>query len=253
MLKKLTLENTLNTHYLGPHIDEGPLPAVFYFCISAQDSLSLDPIHQPARACADQSLRIFSVDLPFHESYISPDEEPIRRWAEALKRGTDFISPFCDQMRQLIDELVNRQVIDPDKIGLMGLSRGVLLACHLALHIQTKAILGFSPLLRFDTIADFSNEEQKLIDRLSLFNYLDTLYSKTFRFYMGNCDTKTSTKTCMDFILHLADRAYEKGLRSSPIELIIGPSIGYKGHGTTKETFTQGAQWLKSQLIEVSH
>ena len=46
--QQLNLTSDIQLEYLGPSINLGPLPAVFYFALSATDSLSLDPFDQPA-------------------------------------------------------------------------------------------------------------------------------------------------------------------------------------------------------------
>ncbi|MDN3509058.1 MAG: hypothetical protein P0S93_03435 [Candidatus Neptunochlamydia sp.] len=43
------------------------------------------------------------------------------------------------------------------------------------------------------------------------------------------------------FISKLAVEAHKNRIRSSPIELLIGPSICYKGHGSSPEIFKVGA------------
>jgi len=47
----------------------------------------------------------------------------------------------------------------------------------------------------------------------------------------------------------LANAAYEKRIRTSPIEMHIVPSIGLMGHGTSPETFQAGAEWMQQELL----
>ena len=53
----------------------------------------------------------------------------------------------------------------------------------------------------------------------------------------------------LQFVRKLTDDAFESGIRSAPIEMIITPSIGYQGHGTSTHVFEEGAEWLKERLI----
>ena len=218
--------------FIGPPLDEGPLPAVFYFALSANHSLHLDPFNQPVKALESDQLRIFSFTLPLHDVE-KPPQSGVDWWREA---DSDLITPFIDDVVGQIEDLIAQNVVNKEQLGLMGLSRGVFIACHVARKLPIKALLGFAPMLTMG------------VDHLDIPQFSEQLCQNQIRFYMGNRDKKTSTKTTMDFILSLADHAYEKGLRSSPIELIITPSIGYKGHGTAQETFIEGANWLRKRL-----
>jgi hypothetical protein len=70
------------------------------------------------------------------------------------------------------------------------------------------------------------------------------LLSKKIRFYVSCRDTRISTKDCFELIHNLAIASQAAGIRSPELELIIKPPIGMHGHGTSKETFIEGAQWL---------
>ncbi|MEK7340133.1 MAG: hypothetical protein AABZ92_05425, partial [Verrucomicrobiota bacterium] len=59
--QQLNLASDIQLEYLGPSVDLGPLPAVFYFALSARDSLLLDPFNQPAVYLSQFPLRIFSI------------------------------------------------------------------------------------------------------------------------------------------------------------------------------------------------
>lgn len=225
---------TLDIRFLGPPLSSGPLPALFYFAISAKDSLSLPPFCQPIEAINTDLMRIFSISLPFHNNAPPLPDNAVYQWTQ------ESITTFHKECARYIDSLIETNSILPQRIGLMGLSRGVWVACHVALllcHVQ--ALLGFAPMLKHPSLPS-----------LDIPHYTSDLYHHTLRFYMGNRDKKTSTKTTMDFILSLADVAYEHGIRSAPLELIITPSIGHFGHGTAKETFTEGALWIQNQLID---
>jgi esterase FrsA len=62
-------------------------------------------------------------------------------------------------------------------------------------------------------------------------------------------DTRVGTNHAFSFIDHVAKKAHKHHIRSSPIELIVGPSIGYQGHGTSPEVFKAGANWAREALL----
>jgi predicted esterase len=234
-----------NTQLLGPPIEAGPLPAVFYFSLSAHDSLQLDPYNQPAIYLSNPALRIFSISLPGHD--LLPPTEALRFWADEIHQGRDVIQAYVKEVADYIGHLIHKQVIDPERLGVMGLSRGAFIASHTAALIpEIKHILGFAPLTRLRNVQEFQDLD---VDRWDLTHLADKIYNRNIRCYIGNRDTRVGTESCFEFISALANTAFEQKISSSPIELFITPSIGHKGHGTSPEIFREGAAWLEKKLL----
>jgi len=214
--------------HVGPGLDKGPMPAIFYFALSAQDSLYTDPFNQPVTALNNLPIRIYSIDLPAHENGKSP-HEAMDLWAES-----DLLTPFFTQCQSEIDEIIKSGTIT--KAGTMGLSRGGWVALQMAIRNPTiSSICAFAPITNTKWI------KSPPLD-------LDILSEKTIRFYIGNHDSRVSTRSAFDLIETLADTAFEKKIRSAPIEMMITPSIGHHGHGTAPHIFTDGAKWLYEKL-----
>ncbi len=219
--------------FKGPPFSEGIMPAVFYFALSAEESLSLDPYNQPVKMLEEKRVRIFSATLPFHGPEWD-NKEAMKHWAE----NPNSLIPFINETHKEILELIIKGVIDPGRMAAMGLSRGAFAAAHLAAkEPRIDTLLGFAPLISLD-------KEHAL----SLENIAATLIGKNVRFYIGNRDQRVGTDQCFSFIHHLADLSYHAGYRSPPVELIISPSIGHKGHGTAPQIFQDGINWLTNKL-----
>ena len=202
--------------WIGPPLKEGPLPAMVYFSLSAEESLELDPFNQPAVAQLEHPMRVISFTLPGHEN----GARDLSLWNESL------LSSFAEKVA------LELSTFPITKLGAAGLSRGAAVACHLAAVMPSvEAILGFAPMT--------SHLSPQIIQ---------TIANRKIRFYIGNHDTLVGTDKCAFFIEELAKAAYLQGIRSSPIELIIGPSIGRAGHGTSPATFVDGALWMRRQL-----
>ncbi|QLH36137.1 MAG: hypothetical protein HWD61_08375 [Parachlamydiaceae bacterium] len=128
-----------------------------------------------------------------------------------------------------IESLIQQGFIDPNKMAVGGLSRGAYVAAHLAAkEPRLKYLLGFAPMVIFPGV--------EAIDTL-----IPKLVNHQVRFYIGNHDLRVGTEASFIFIHKLADAAYQHGHRSPPMELIISPSIGYKGHGTLPLSLNQAA------------
>ncbi len=245
----LDLKSDIKIAYLGPDIADGPLPAIFYLALSSEESLCQDPFNQPAAYLSSLPMRIFSLTLPGH-GYNLPATQAMTIWAKELASGRNFLQEFVDKVQYAVEGLIHQGVLMPDRLGIMGLSRGAFAATHVAAQIMHfRWILGFAPLTKLAYIREFQEiPNDHLARQLDLENLVDKVHDRNVRFYIGNLDTRVGTRNCYDFIEKLSQKALENKIRSPQIELLIGPSIGSQGHGTSKEIFHQGAQWMAERL-----
>ena len=221
------------TLFVGPPIEDGPLPALFYFALSAEDSLGQDPYNQPVQFLQGLPLRVFSITLPAHENNFPP-EKAMNVWAKRIKGGEDLISPFIASVKRTVEKLKPHLT----SCAVAGLSRGAFIACHVAaLCPEFTHILGYAPLTQLDYAPD-----------LNLETLSSKLFNRKIRFYIGNHDTRVGTEHAFSLIHALANEANSNRIRNAPIEMIIGPSIGYQGHGTSPRVFQAGVDWLKKEL-----
>jgi esterase FrsA len=248
-LNTLQLNSSTQIDYLGPSLAAGPLPAIFYFALSSQESLCQDPFNQPAAYLARLPLRIFSISLPGHGPQL-PAIQAMTLWAQEIASGNNCVKMFIDKVSDAIEELTNQGFLLADRLGVMGLSRGAFIATHLAARVPLfRHIVGFAPLTRLSAIKEFQQiPDLRLTNQLDLENLIPQVHDRQIRFYIGNVDTRVGTRNCFDFIEKAAQAALEHKIRSPQIELIITPSIGQHGHGTSKSAFHAGAQWLAEQL-----
>lgn len=247
--KTIQLLSDLEVSYIGPNLEKGALPAVFYFALSAEESLNVDPYNQPALFFLDYPIRVFSLDLPAHGKG-QKAVDAITVWAKEMSQGKDPISEFIDKATLAIETLLEKGHLIEDKIGLMGLSRGGLIACHVASKLSyLRHILCFAPLTDLALSKEFQGlKEDHAVKKLNLRNLTSTIFDRSLRFYIGNRDVRVSTSACFHFMESLVETAFQHQIRSPQIEMFITPSIGQFGHGTSKESFISGAQWLAEEL-----
>lgn len=248
-INKIDPPSGLTIYHKGPPLTGQPLPALFYFALSGEDSLNLDPFNQPAMMLEHDPIHVFSFTLPFHgPGFVNT--EAMRNWADEIKQHNNFIKTFIDQAIQNIHFLIDQKFINPEKMAAAGLSRGGLIAVHLAAREPLiKTILGYAPLTDPVIMEDFKELRNNPITvSLSLCNVMDKIYDRSLRFYMGNRDIRVSTEHCFQFIKNLTETAFQKGIRSPQTELILYPSVGHKGHGTPPHIFRSGIDWIKEKL-----
>jgi esterase FrsA len=237
-------------YYCGPNLSEGLKPTIIYFSLSAQASLSEDPFNQPVLSWIKSGFRVFSWDLPFHGPNLDP-HQAMHSWAAELSRNRFFISDFIEICQKHLQFLIDYNWIEKSSVGVAGLSRGGFIATHLAAKTDfLKTVLGFSPMTQSPSIDEFKNVHINHQEEINLIKLIDQLSHVSLRFYIGNHDKRVQTEACYQFIHSLSHQIYEKGIRSPPIELIVYPSIGFKGHGTPSNIFENGSQWMMTQLTQ---
>lgn len=239
----------LSVDFIGPDLGFGALPALFYFALSAHESLSVDPYNQPVVYLSSFPLRIFSFDLPGHGVHLS-SQEALRTWAEAFERKDNILDPFVHQVTDLIHALEEKLIIAKGKCAAMGLSRGAFIATHVAAKCSPiRAIVGFAPLTKLAFAKELQScSQMQLLEEMDIAHSIPFLLDRSVRFYIGNCDKRVDTRSCFAFIEKLATEMDAMHIRPAQAELIITPSIGFQGHGTSPHTFHDGAEWIAQQL-----
>ena len=228
--------------FIGPPLSDGPLPAIFYFALSAHDSLHLDPFNQPVEAWKKHPVRVFSIDLPAH----GPGEDKMEAmsvWAKQLTHDpVGYFEPFFFRFGEVLKELA--PYIDADNIAVAGLSRGGFIATHLAARFPViKSVLGFAPATKLIELKGFPSEASQH----DLVHLIPKLKHITLKFYIGNHDILVNTQDAWEFCRDLAEHKFQNGERSPQVYFSMYPSIGHRGHGTPPGVFQEGAQWLITQ------
>lgn len=251
-IKPLAVKISKNTtlHYSGPKLEKGPMPTLFYFALSAQDSLGTDPYNQLVQFLPTTDIRIFSLTLPYHEPPLRP-QDALQSWAEDFSNGDDPLSPFFDQVEEAVGFLFAENLVDKEKMALAGLSRGALIAMFTAIRIPSfKHLLFFAPLTDLSQATEYKDLSSHPLVKTYLSKSLASqLYDKHYKIFIGNRDERVSTKSCFELVERLVEEAFNHGIRTPPIELTLYPSIGFKGHGTPPEIFKEGANWLAETLL----
>ncbi len=243
--------------FIGPPLSQKSIPTLIYFALSATDSLATPPFNSPITHLDTNAMRIISFTLPCHDDigsemkqgFASP-EKALSLWADHFSQGADVLAPFIDSVDKALSYLISENLIDIDKLFVSGLSRGAFIATMLgAKREDIKYILGFAPLVDLSFAKEFDPlKNNPLVIPYDLKKHVDKLFGKTIRFYIGNHDERVETKESFDLIYACSKKASSHRIRSAPLELIIYPSIGHKGHGTPEEIFSAGAKWIKSFL-----
>jgi predicted esterase len=242
----LSVSPEIVLYHTGPSLDSGPLPSLFYFSLSGEESLCLDPYNQPVQFLQGEKIRVFSMNLPGHEKGQAA-KDAIQFWADEFTKGEDPIHTFLKKAAIAIEYAIQQELIDPAKMAAAGLSRGAFIAAHLvARDPRFKALLCFAPLTKLHLVREFTPiKDHPLIHSYALEEIAPALGSRAVRLYIGNEDARVGTRSCFDFAMAIVR---EKKTRASKVDFLMSPSIGHMGHGTSPENFQAGAKWIAQIL-----
>jgi predicted esterase len=247
-LKSLKINDKTTCFYIGPDISKGATPTLFYFALSAEDSLLQDPYNQLIQFLPEETLRIFSLTLPFHEPPLKP-QKALSHWAESFEKGEDVLTPFIDEVENCVSYLKKNHLLT-NQTAVAGLSRGALIAVLIASKMALfRHLLLFAPLTDLTYAKEFSSLSQNpSLEKYQSVNYAKDLFDRNIFATIGNHDQRVSTENCFRFISAVTDIAIKEGLRSPQVSMHIYPSIGMGGHGTPPEIFKKGALWIEQEL-----
>jgi pimeloyl-ACP methyl ester carboxylesterase len=209
-----------------------------YFALSQQASLHEDPYNQFPLFLHSLGHSIVSITLPFHET-----DFDLSPWKKAFLENRDILSPFLDKVARFVKPQLEKGAL----FSVAGLSRGGLVAMLLAAQIkEIKNIVLFAPVLDAEYIFQ---TKHPLLKKMSPLHMIESFLEKNIAIYVGNNDERINSKYCAEFIFNLAKAAKAQNICNYSYELFVKQSIGHLGHGTSKESFEQGALWLDKKSL----
>lgn len=234
--------NDLKIYSLG-HLNKKS-PTLIYLALSGEESLSLDPFNQPALYASELGFSVISLTLPAHDPPYHK-QDAMKNWALEFSKENNILEEFISKAKENIDDLLKKGYCS--NLAVAGLSRGGFVGLHLAARVpQIEKVICYAPLINLEVLEEFQPLiKHPIVQSWNLSSYLDQLVGKKFYFSIGNRDQRVDTHTCFGFFEELVNISYQKGLRTPPVEMVLTPSIGFKGHGTSPSAFKSGIDWLK--------
>jgi dienelactone hydrolase len=221
-----TIETKKLTFYYKEPENQAIKHTVFFFSLSAEDSLTLAPFCRPVDTLIENGVRVVSVTLPGHENNARP-----YGIQEIWLKEKETLKTFLKDLKEGIVELTKHF---PPPYGAMGISRGAFIALLMATQLkEITAITCFAPLLYLKGEKD-----------LSVLKKIPELTSKKIHFFVGDTDTLIGTKNVIKLHHDLQEISQDK----EAFEIKISPAIGRYGHGTSDDIFKEGALWLAKSL-----
>lgn len=237
---------------IGADLYNKDLPSIFYFALSAKESLQTDPYNQPALALANRGFCVYSATLPFHLGDYASSKEAISHYIHAFKNGTDPLSPFIASAAAKIYQMAREGEINLSKTMFMGLSRGGMIASHLAAIMPEISFLYlFAPLTALSRCEEAQKQQcnPDLLRHFDLERLTPLLANRHIHISIGNQDLRVDTPTVVRWFLDLVKHSPHPSHAATPITLNVFSSIGWQGHGTPRDIFEACAPWAAKRLI----
>jgi len=187
-----------------------------------------------------------SLDLPCHGLERRDNEmQGLDGWRYRIEHGENFIPEFNARLNKMLDYLIKEGYSDPEKIALLGISRGGFLAMHfISNESRVKCTVAIAPVVDLGTLREFKGLEQNsMVTSIALSNYAGKLSGKAILITIGDQDARVDT----DKVIAFARSVSQASGKESHIELRVMPEP--RGHYSSWEEVEQSAVWLTKELF----
>lgn len=244
------------TYYVTPHgvrlgiLDatadpKRPAPIVFNFATSLEESLDRG-YNLTAGHLVAQGWRAVSMDLPAHGRDARPEEalDRLFAWRQRLQAGQNLVEAFTTRFEGVIEDLIAANIADPNRIAVVGISRGAFLALHAAARSRRiKAVMAFVPVTDLLALEQFKGTEtDPQITGLNLTRQAPALRSMPIWVTIGTQDPVVSTTACVQFALSIYQ---EPGPAPPKLELHV---VAAGPHMVPPESYRDAAMWALKQF-----
>lgn len=225
-----------------------PAPTLFVFSATIDESLGDPYYRQCGNALAEQGFLCVSLDLPGHGSD-QRDGEPagLAAWRVRSDHGEDFVTPFTEQVREVLDYLIEAGYTDPERVALCGTSRGGFMALQAAAaEPRIRAAAAFAPVTSLGVLREFQDASNTdFLDELSLHSRAGALTGRSLWLVIGDRDERVGTDEAIAFARRVTAQSLAEG-KPADVTLIVPPEA--KGHTTPAGSPEAAAAWIMDKL-----
>ena len=229
-----------------------PAPTLLLVAMSLEE-LQREPVAytEVARLLAAKGFVSVVIEPPCLGDDRRPNEpEGMAGWRRRLEDGEDVVQAFNSKAGAVLDHVVTKRLADPDRVMVLGISRGGFLAFHFAAgEPRVKAIAAISPVADLLALREFEGSSPKIpAKQLTLTHLAPKLIGRPVWVSIGNHDLRVDTDRTIAFtrdLVHATARQDKAPIPHIPVELIVGPS---PGHRRIEQAHELAAVWLVKQL-----
>ena len=225
-----------------------PAPTLFIFASDIKATLDNPYFRQCGDALAEQGYLCVSLDLPGHGTDQRAGEPgALGTWRTRSDDGEDFIKPFTDRARTVLDHLIATGAADPQRVAACGTSRGGFMALQVAAaDPRIRATAAFAPVTNLMALREFTGAKNTdHVAELSLLANAEKLAGRSLWVIIGDRDDRVSTDDAIAFARKVTNSSLEK-TSASDVTLLVLPEP--KGHTTPKGAPELAVAWMAERL-----
>ena len=225
-----------------------PAPTLLVFSATIDESLGDPYYRQCGNALAEQGFLCVSLDLPGHGLDHRDDEpEELASWRFRSDHGEDFVTPFTERVRGVLDYLIRAGYTDPERIAACGTSRGGFMALQVAaVEPRIRATATFAPVTALGALREFEGATNTdHVEALSLHARAGTLAGRAVWLVIGDRDERVGTDEAIEFARQVTTLSLAQGTPPD-VTLIVQPEP--KGHTTPAGSPERAAAWITERL-----
>lgn len=225
-----------------------PAPTLFLLASSLEANLTDTDFCEAAHILADRGVFSVSADVPCHGCDKRPGETVgLVGWRERMEAGENPFEAFVAGCSAVLDSLIEGQFTDPERVAVLGNSRGGFSAMHFAAgEPRIKAAAAIAPVTKLAALREFAGmDDHPIAASLALKNHASRLAGRPIWMIIGNRDERVNTDYAIEFARAVV-AATERNLEETVnVEIAIVPSIG---HRNPPNAHTLAAAWLAKHL-----
>ncbi|MES2694691.1 MAG: alpha/beta fold hydrolase [Verrucomicrobiota bacterium] len=223
-----------------------PAPTVLVFAMDRKTSLQNPSFARGSWMLRSAGFFCVSLDMPAHGDDARKGEEGLKGWSVRLERGENFVAPFTQRVTSILDYLIREGYSQPQKIAVIGISRGGFIALHtMAADPRVTVVAALAPVTELNAVREFTSPSlRKITESLSVGHLIPRLAGRPLWVLIGNRDERVGTAPCVDFMkaLWAATPAESK---TAPAELHIVPGEDHRQPPLSQEKLVA---WIKERL-----
>lgn len=225
-----------------------PAPTLLVFSASIENSLGDPYYRQCGNLLAEQGFLCVSVDLPGHgKDHQKGEPGGLATWRVRSDQGKDFVAPFTEHVRGVLDHLTEAGFTDVRRIAACGTSRGGFMALQAAAaDVRIRATAAFSPVTTLTTLREFHGvTNPEYVDTLTLNAKAGQLVGRSLWLVIGDRDERVGSDDTIAFARLITKLSIEKS-KLADVTLIVKPEP--KGHTTPAGSPDLAANWIMQRL-----